>query len=166
MKGPRATEDHNDGLTDNEKQQLEDGLRILARIIARAVLEERSLLQRSQRGRHFDSAERPYHVSAVREPNQPLTVSIREAAKTLGLSRHSVYAGVRAGHIPRIGGVALAGILQHSCALADQHRQDSVHFSTIFTEKGVDKIYHLLYHASSTELCRRDPVTRGGNSEE
>ena len=102
MKGLEITESSDVRLTGNEKQQLEDGLRILARIIARAVLRERSLLERSQRGGRFDSAERTNLASIVRQPHEPLTVTVKEAAKILGLSRNSVYAAVHTGQIPSI----------------------------------------------------------------
>jgi hypothetical protein len=41
------SEIYSDHLTENEERQLEEGLRILARIIARKILKERSLPDRS-----------------------------------------------------------------------------------------------------------------------
>jgi excisionase family DNA binding protein len=102
MNRPRITEAGNDHLTEDQRQQLEDALRILARMITRAVLRERSLLERSQHGGPHDSAVRTYPVTTAREPNEPLTVSIKEAAKILGVSGNSAYTAVHTGQIPSI----------------------------------------------------------------
>lgn len=55
MKKPEINGADNDHLTDNEERQLEDGLRILARIMAQAILRKRSLLDRSGRKDYRDS---------------------------------------------------------------------------------------------------------------
>ena len=98
----RITETGNDHLTEDQRQQLEDALRILARMIARAVLRERSLLERSQHRECHDSSVRAYQVTTVRELDDPLTLSIKEAARILGLSRNSAYLAVHTGQIPSI----------------------------------------------------------------
>ena len=102
MQGLRITETGDDHLTEHERQQLEDGLRILARIIARAVQRERSLLERSQPGGPRDATMRPHQVTTARDPNEPLTLSVPAAAKILGVSRNSAYTAVHTGHIPSI----------------------------------------------------------------
>jgi excisionase family DNA binding protein len=92
----------NDHLTENEKRQLEDGLRILARIITKAILGEKSLLDRSPCKEYRDSAVQPYQVTTAGKPNEPVALSVKAAAKILGLSRASVYEAVRTGQIPSI----------------------------------------------------------------
>jgi len=91
-----------DHLTENERRQLEDGLRILARIITKAMLRERSLLDRSRCNEYRDSAVHPYPVITVERPNEPLVLSVKTAAKILGLSRSSAYEAVRTGQIPSL----------------------------------------------------------------
>ncbi len=71
-------------------------------MITRAVLRERSLLERSQQGGPRDATMRPYQVTAAREPNEPLTLSVPAAAKILGVSRNSAYTAVHTGQIPSI----------------------------------------------------------------
>ena len=88
-------------LSENETRQLEDGLRILARIIARAVLKERSLMA-TKYDDYRDSAAYPYRATAVGRPDEPLTLSVAATAKILGLSRNSVYDAIRTGQIPSL----------------------------------------------------------------
>jgi excisionase family DNA binding protein len=92
----------NDHLTENEERQLEDGLRILARIIAKAILRKRSLLDRSPCKEDRDLAVHAYQVATARKPDEPLALSVKVAAKILGLSRASVYEAVRTGQIPSL----------------------------------------------------------------
>jgi excisionase family DNA binding protein len=97
-----SDETGNDHLAESEKRQLEDGLRILARIITKAILREQSVLDRSGCKEYRDSAVRPHHIAAPGKPDQPLALSVREAAKLLGLGRASAYEAVRAGQIPSL----------------------------------------------------------------
>ncbi len=89
-------------LSENEKQQLEDALGILTRMITRAVLEERWLVETSRREESPDPAIRHYKVAAPRSPDEPLALSVQATAKILGLSRGSAYEAVRTGQIPSI----------------------------------------------------------------
>jgi excisionase family DNA binding protein len=91
--------DGTDHLTVNEERQLGDGLRILARIIAKAILRERSLLDRSRRQEPGDSVPNPLQVSRLGKPDESLALSVEETANILGLSRNSVYEAVRTGKI-------------------------------------------------------------------
>lgn len=92
----------NDHLTEGEKRQLEDGLRILARIITKAILREKSVLDRSVCKEYRDSAVHSHHIVAAGKPDEPLALSVGEAAKLLGLSRASAYEAVRTGQIPSL----------------------------------------------------------------
>ena len=92
----------NEHLTENEHRQLEDGLRILARIITKAILREKSLLDRSQCKEYRDSAVHPYQVTTPGKSDEPLALSVKAAAKILGLSRASAYEAVRTGQIPSL----------------------------------------------------------------
>jgi excisionase family DNA binding protein len=92
----------NDHLTKNEERQLEDGLRILARIITKAILREKSLLDRSQCKEYRDSAVHLHQVTTAGKPDEPLALSVKAAAKILGLSRASAYEAVRTGQIPSL----------------------------------------------------------------
>ena len=92
----------NDYLSETEARQLEEGLRILARIIARVVLKERSLRARSRHEECSAPASDHSQVTAERRPDESLTLSVAETAKMLGLSRNSVYVAVHTGQIPSI----------------------------------------------------------------
>jgi excisionase family DNA binding protein len=98
---PRIIETGNQ-LTENQTQKLEDALRILAKLIISVVLSEKSHLERSQPGSPHDSTVHTYPVTAARVLNEPLTISIGQAAKILGLSRGSAYTAVHTGQIPSI----------------------------------------------------------------
>jgi excisionase family DNA binding protein len=120
----------NGHLTESEKQQLEDGLRILARIITKAILRERSILDRSRYKEYRDSVVRPYHVATTEKSDEPLALSVKAAAKLLGLSRASAYEAVRLGQIPslRFGKrivvprAALNKMLSQTDAYESEHR--------------------------------------------
>jgi excisionase family DNA binding protein len=96
------TETYNDHLTEDQMRQLEDGLRILARMIAKAVLREGSLLEISQHRECRDLGARTHQVTSVGESDEPLTLSVEAAARILGLSRASAYEAVRTGQIPSL----------------------------------------------------------------
>lgn len=102
MHGLEITESYDDHLTENQKRQLEDGLNILAGMIAKAILRERSLLERSQHAECRDLGARTHQVSCLRESDEPLTLSVEAAARILGLSRTLAYEAVRTGQIPSI----------------------------------------------------------------
>ena len=92
----------NDHFSEKEKQQLEDALRILARMITRVMLKERSLVERPQYEECRHSAERCYKFTDEGGSDEPLALSVQAAAKMLGLSRASVYEAIRTGQIPSI----------------------------------------------------------------
>ena len=92
----------NDHLTESEKQQLENGLRVLARIITEAILTEKSVLDRSRYKEYRDSAVHPNHIITAGKPDEPLALSVKAAAKLLGLSRASAYEAVHIGQIPSL----------------------------------------------------------------
>lgn len=92
----------NDHLTENEKRQLEDALNILARMGTKAVLTEKSLLERSRYEEYRDSTVHPYQVTTVGKPDEPLSLSVKAAARILGLSWASAYEAVRTGQIPSL----------------------------------------------------------------
>jgi len=92
----------NDHLSEDEKRQLEDAVRILARMITRAVLNEKLLVERPQYKEYRYSAVRPYQVTAAGSPDEPLTLSVQATARMLGLSRASAYEAIRTGQIPSI----------------------------------------------------------------
>jgi excisionase family DNA binding protein len=96
------SETWNEHLTENEERQLEDGLRILARIIARAILKERSLPDGSRHKEYRDPSVHSNQVTTAGEPSEPLALSVKEAAKILGVSRNSAYTAVHTGQIPSI----------------------------------------------------------------
>jgi excisionase family DNA binding protein len=101
MKESRIIAD-SDYLTEDERRQLEDGLRILARMITKAVIKEKSLRERSQHKEYHASAEQRSKVIEVEQPEGHLTMSVEEAANTLGLSRALAYEAVRTGEIPSV----------------------------------------------------------------
>jgi excisionase family DNA binding protein len=102
MKGLEINGTGNDQLTENEKRQLGDGLRILARIITRAILREKSVLDRSRCKEYRGSAVHPDQVTTAGNPDEPLALSVKAVAKILGLSRASAYEAVRTGQIPSL----------------------------------------------------------------
>ena len=71
-------------------------------MITRALLREKSLLERSQYAEYRDSAVRSYQVTTAGKPDEPLTQSVQTAAEMLGFTRSSAYEAVRTGQIPSI----------------------------------------------------------------
>ena len=102
MKRLEISETGNDHLTENDKRQLEDGLRILARLIAKAILRDNSVLNRSRCKEYRDSAAHPCQVATAGKSDESLALSVKAAAKILGLSRASAYEAVRTGQIPSL----------------------------------------------------------------
>ncbi len=92
----------NDRLTEGEMRRLEDALATLTRMITRSVLRGRLRFARSQDKEQNDSAVCFDRIRAAAKPDEPLTLSVQAAARTLGLSRASTYAAIRAGQIPSI----------------------------------------------------------------
>lgn len=93
----------NADLTDEERIQLEKGLRVLARIIVGAYFEGKALFDskfpdREGEERYQDS-ETP---AAGQGANARLTMSVGEAAEMLGLSKNATYEAIHAGQIPHL----------------------------------------------------------------
>jgi excisionase family DNA binding protein len=88
-----------DDLTPPEAQQLHEGLRILARIIARAYKKElaSSAVQATPQKLNFNAMPELLDTS-----NGKLTLSPGEVAKALGVSPTTVYEAVHQGQIPVI----------------------------------------------------------------
>jgi excisionase family DNA binding protein len=95
-------ETYNDHLTESDERQLEEGLRILARIIAKAILRKRSLQDRPSSKECSDSTADAYQVASTGKPDESLVLSVKAVAKILGLSRNSAYEAVRTGQIPSL----------------------------------------------------------------
>lgn len=91
-----------DYLSESEARQLEDGLRVLARINARAVMKERSFIGESQHDGFRHPPVHAYGSTAEGRPDESLTLSVAETAKMLGLSRASAYQAIHTGQIPGI----------------------------------------------------------------
>jgi excisionase family DNA binding protein len=87
--------------TSEARQHFEDGLKILARIIARAIIEEESVIKKISREPNGD-AEIPFSADLAVQQQEKLTLTVTEAAKLLGLSRSLAYDAVRQGQIPSI----------------------------------------------------------------
>jgi len=102
MRGFNISGAADDYLDEREARQLEDGLRVLARIIARAVMKERSLIGKARFDESSESLARAHRGAIATEPDEPLTCSVAETAKMLGLSRNSAYEAIRTGQIPSI----------------------------------------------------------------
>jgi excisionase family DNA binding protein len=85
------------------QELVDSGLRILARMIARAVLKDRG----AQANTLSTTQVAPVLQSPVAgfstEEEPKLVLSVPEAAKLLGISRPTAYAAVRSGQIPSLG---------------------------------------------------------------
>jgi len=102
MERPEINGTGNNHLTENERRQLEDGLRILARMITKAILRENSGLDRPRCKEYRDSTVHPYQVTTEGKRDESLALTVKATAKILGLSRASTYEAVRTGQIPSI----------------------------------------------------------------
>jgi excisionase family DNA binding protein len=83
------------------RQKLHEGLQILARIIARKILDDRAL-QRKQSEESSRDSEIVPGMSTIPEQEKRLTLTVKETAELLGISRNGVYEAVRTGQIPSI----------------------------------------------------------------
>jgi excisionase family DNA binding protein len=87
--------------TPEARQKLHEGLQILARIIARKILDDRSF-QRKQSEESGRDSEIVPGVSTIPEQEKRLTLTVKETAELLGISRSGAYGAVRTGQIPSI----------------------------------------------------------------
>ena len=99
MKSLEISRTGNDDLTENQKRQLEDALSISVRMVTKTVLREKLPLETSQYEEYCDSTVRTYQVTTAGRPDEPLALSVKAAARILGLSRASAYEAVRTGQI-------------------------------------------------------------------
>lgn len=84
------------------RQRFEDGLKILAGMIARVIMRENSIQGKTLSGRNDDSGMSYSIANAVDQQEVKLALTVTEVAKLLGLSRSSTYDAVRKGQIPNI----------------------------------------------------------------
>jgi excisionase family DNA binding protein len=89
-------------LSDDEREQLENGLIVLARIIARVYLKEKSLSEHIDQEKGGDLKSLTGTTMVKMETDSPLVVSVQKAANLLGISRNATYEAVRIGEIPSI----------------------------------------------------------------
>jgi excisionase family DNA binding protein len=80
---------------------LEVGIRILARMIAEAIMKEKSIGAKTSR-EPDDDTEIISSASVAVGQQEKLTLTVTEAAQLLGLSRASAYEAIRMGQIPSI----------------------------------------------------------------
>ena len=83
------------------RQHLEEGLRILASMIVKAIMREKSVDGKTRGERNKDSVKLS-SMSSVVDQQEKLVLTVIEAAKILGISRGSTYNAVWRGQIPNI----------------------------------------------------------------
>jgi excisionase family DNA binding protein len=87
--------------TPEARQKLHEGLQILARIIARKILDDRAL-QRKQSEKSGRASEIMPYENHIPKQGERLTITVRETAELLRISKNGVYEAVRTGQIPSI----------------------------------------------------------------
>jgi excisionase family DNA binding protein len=87
--------------TPEARQKLHEGLQILASIIARKILDDRAP-QRKQSEECDRGSKKVAYENTIAEQGERLTLTVRETAEILGISRNKVYEAVRTGQIPSI----------------------------------------------------------------
>jgi len=87
--------------TPEAEQKLHEGLQILAKIIARKILDDRALQRKQSEESGRDSEIMPYE-NIIHNQEKRLTLTVRETAELLRISRNGVYGAVRTGQIPSI----------------------------------------------------------------
>jgi len=87
--------------TPEAEQKLHEGLQILAKIIARKILDDRALQRKQSEESGRDSEIMP-HENIIHNQEKRLTLTVRETAELLRISRNGVYGAVRTGQIPSI----------------------------------------------------------------
>ena len=94
----------NDVLSEEEKTQLENGLRVLAHIIARAYLKEQALIMKEHGRGYPQSNLSPDGTKTMAEPvsGKSPTMTVREAAELLGMGKNATYEAIHTGKIPHI----------------------------------------------------------------
>jgi excisionase family DNA binding protein len=87
--------------TPEARQKLHEGLQILASIIVRKILDDRSL-QRKQSEESGRDSEIMSYENPIPKQGERLTLTVKATAELLGISRNGVYEAVRTGQIPSI----------------------------------------------------------------
>jgi excisionase family DNA binding protein len=87
---------NNDSISPQELKQLEDGLRVLVKIVVRVCKDETHTVGGSP-GPLQANLDVPELLSTL---NGKFTLSVSEVAKALGTSKNTVYEAVRQGQIP------------------------------------------------------------------
>jgi excisionase family DNA binding protein len=85
-----------------EEVTIYEGLRILARIIAQAIINEVSVKEESLRRRDLNSSRLVNTNDTINDQQKRLVMSVSEVAKLFGLSRSATYQAVHSGQIPSI----------------------------------------------------------------
>ena len=85
-----------------EEETIYESLKILARIMARAIAEEISTKEKSLHRRDSNSSHLESTNDAAGEQQKRLVMSVSEVAKLFGLSRSATYQVVHSGQIPSI----------------------------------------------------------------
>jgi len=88
--------------TQESRQILENGLRILAKMIASAILKEKEKAIKMEYNEINHNKEILSYINTATQQNEKLAFTVTEAAKLIGLSRNSTYDAVRRGQIPSI----------------------------------------------------------------
>jgi excisionase family DNA binding protein len=91
-------------LSEDERAHLENGLRVLAKIIAKVYLKEKSLIDHKI-DREKVEVPTPFtgnNTILNAKSDSDLTITVHEVAKLLGISRTATYETIRTGQIPGI----------------------------------------------------------------
>ncbi len=92
--------------TDKSAEIMHNGLRILARWIVRAYVQDQTLKLEQLKSKEAVTERPPTKINLIKKiPKGRLALTVPETAKLLGVDRGSVYDGVMSGQIPsaRIG---------------------------------------------------------------
>jgi excisionase family DNA binding protein len=87
--------------TPEARQKLHEGLQILASIIARKILDDRAPQRKQSEECDRGSKKVPYE-NPIPEQGERLTLTVKETAELLRISRSGAYGAVRTGQIPSI----------------------------------------------------------------
>lgn len=85
-----------------EEEAIYEGFKILARLMAQAVMKEISLKERTPQTQDADSSFLQSTKNTLSAHQEKLVFSVSETAKLLGLSQPATYQAVKRGQIPCI----------------------------------------------------------------
>jgi len=83
-------------------QALENGIKIMARMIAKAIMKERSTQDRTSAEPRSNLTMLSSRTNLSEQIGKSLAFSASEVAKLLGVSKNTVYKAIHAGQIPSI----------------------------------------------------------------